>query len=95
MSLDVDMGGGLDLQVPPLQLRDEVGPQGPLDVDGPRVMALDEVAVVAVHAAHEIADSRLGPRCKACRQARRLGRQGEGKVAQLRPSRVTLGGQQV
>jgi hypothetical protein len=56
------MRSGLDLQVPPLFVVVEFSCQRPLNIFGARVMALDQVAVVGVHHAHDVGKIRGRPR---------------------------------
>ena len=48
------MGSGFKLQIALSRVDAVVVPQGALDIDGVRVVALDQVAVVAVHRPHEV-----------------------------------------
>ena len=50
------MGGRLDLEVASFLVFIEVAGKRAFDIPGPGVMALDEIAVVAVHQAHEIGE---------------------------------------
>ena len=52
--LDGDMGFGFQLKVALLRILAVVVLHRPFDVDGVRVVTFDEVAVVAVHRAHEV-----------------------------------------
>ncbi len=83
-----------ELEIAPLRLSGEVGVQGALDVHGPGVMALDQVAVIAVHAAHEVAHGGRGARREPARERGRLRGQQEGKVAQAGPGILLRAGQQ-
>ena len=56
------MRSGLDLQVSPLFVVVEFSCQRPLNIFGARVMALDQVAVVGVHHAHDVGKIRGRPR---------------------------------
>ena len=74
--LDTDMGGRFDLEVASPFVLIEVADERARDIPGPRVVALDEVAVVAVHQAHEIGEVRgcrgmqPGAQGRACRSER-------------------------
>ena len=50
------MGCRFQLEIAPLRLGREVGVERAVDIDRARVVPFDQVAVVAVHAAHEAAD---------------------------------------
>ena len=50
------MGGRLDLEAASLFVFIEIARERALDIPGPGVVALDEIAVVAVHQAHEIGE---------------------------------------
>jgi hypothetical protein len=53
-ALDCDMRRSFELQVPLFRVLAVVVLEGALDVDRVRVVTLDEIAVIAVHRAHEI-----------------------------------------
>src|SRR2546430_16083740 len=52
------MRGGLLLEIAPLAIGVELAGERALDVLGSRVMSIDEIAVVAVHDAHESGEIR-------------------------------------
>ena len=52
--LHLDVRDGLQLQIPLLRIVPVVPRQRSLDVHGMRVVPLDEIAVVAVHRAHDV-----------------------------------------
>ena len=83
--LHSDMRRRLKLEVAAFRFSGEVGVKRALDIDGARVVPLDQVAVVAVHATDEVAD-RGGRRGReASGQARRILAEQEGEVAQPSP----------
>jgi len=78
--LDFDVRPRLELERALCRVRGIVGAKRALDVDRVGVVALDEVAVVAVHRPDEGSDFRAHVRVKLCRQPMRLGRQVDGEV---------------
>ena len=89
-----DMRCRLALQVASLRIPGIIELQRPFDVDRPSVMTLDQVAVVAVHAADEVADRENRFRRKSSRQGRCLRAELEREVAQVGPGRMGLGWKQ-
>ena len=79
--LDGDVSCRFELEIAPLRLGREVGVECALDIDRACVMPFDQVAVVAVHAAHEIADGSSRAGRQAPSQAGRILSQREGEVA--------------
>ena len=68
LGLHADMRGRFQLQMAALRLVVEVAGQSPCDVAWPRVMPLDEVAVVGVHDADEAGEVGGGRRMQALAQ---------------------------
>ena len=91
--LDTDMGGRFDLEVASPFVLIEVADQRARDIRGPRVVALDEVAVVGVHQAYEIGEVRgcrgmqPGAQGGACR-TERCDRIGDRFRRLLQPGRL-------
>jgi hypothetical protein len=74
MGLDANMGGGFDLKVSSPLIRVEIAREGAFDISGACDMALDQVAVVGVHHAHERSELIGGARVQGraqCRGSRR------------------------
>ena len=75
--LNADMGGRFDLEVASSFVLVEITDERARDIPGPCVVALDEIAVVAVHQAHETGEIRgcrgmqPGAQGSACRRERR------------------------
>ena len=89
-----DMSGGLDLEVATARFRGEIGAHSAFDIDRKRIMALDKVGVLAIHASHEIAHGYCRAGGKATGQRARLGGQKEGEVMQSGPTGLFASGQQ-
>ena len=85
--LHAHVRGGLELQIAPRLVGVELAGQRPLDVARPRVMALDQVAVVGVHDPHEIGEVRRRPRMQRLAERRRRRRQLRDDIRD-RPRRV-------
>ena len=85
--LDLDVGTRFELEPPLRSIRRVVGAQRAVDVDRMGVVALDEVAVVAVHRPHEGSDLRSHVGMKLSRQPMRPGRQIDGQVFKTAPMR--------
>ncbi len=65
------MGGGFELEVAPLLVLVEIACQRALDIARACVVALDQVAVIGVHDAHEIGE--IGSRARMQALAERGG----------------------
>ena len=83
LPLHTDMGHGLDLEVAAPFVRVQIGGQRPLDLPGPRVVALNEIRVVAVHDPHEIGQAGGGARMQPGAQPFCHGDELGGQVGQL------------
>lgn len=68
--LHLDVGDRLALQIPPTGIGRIVTAQRPVDVDGVGVVSLDQLRIVAVHRADEVADA--GAQDRGSRPARPL-----------------------
>lgn len=71
LALYPDVGARLDLKLATLGVAIELIGQRELNVTRARVVALDEVAVVAVHHAHQIGQARTTDRMQARTELRR------------------------
>ncbi|WP_211256231.1 hypothetical protein [Edaphobacter aggregans] len=58
LRLDSDMRRCFDLQVAPLLILVQLPRQSALNISGPRIVSLDQVAVVGIHDAHSISQVR-------------------------------------
>ena len=89
--LDGDVGLGFELEVPLAFILAVVVLQGAFDVDRVCVVPLDQVAVIAVHRAHEIGQRRGDAVRQASAESRRACRQVDGKVGEFAPLWRVLG----
>jgi hypothetical protein len=69
------MRSRLDLQIPPLFIVVELPQERALDLLGPGVMTLDEVAVVGIHDAHDVGEFGRGARMQSFSQSGRRRRE--------------------
>ena len=88
-ALDGDMGVGLKLEVALLRVAAIVVFEGALDIDRVRIVALDQVRVVAVHRPHEGCERGEEARGKAAAEASRFLAEVEGEVGE--PGAVARG----
>ena len=86
-SLHGDMGPGLELQIALARIGAVVVPERPLDIDGVRVMPLDQIAVVAVHRAHELGQGREHAMREASLESGSPRRQLQRQIGQPGPAR--------
>ena len=63
--LQLDMGPGLNLEIPARLIGIEVVGESPFNIQGPRVVPFDEVRVVAIHDPHEFCQAGGGSRVQA------------------------------
>ena len=80
--LDVDVRFGLELEVALLGVLAVVALEGALDIDRVRVVAFDQVAVVAVHRPHEIGERGQQAFGQGAPEAGALLRQLQGEIGQ-------------
>ena len=78
--LDLDVGAGFELQISLVLVLGKIAGERALDVDGQSVMALDEVRIVAVHRADQVAHPGADDGVQPSRQSVRLRDQVGGEV---------------
>lgn len=83
--LDGDMRPGLELQAAPFRVGAVVALQGALDIGRMGVVALDEVAVVALRRPDKAGEGRQQALRQASAEVRRARGQLEGQIRQRRP----------
>ena len=92
--LDCDMGFGFELEIALFGLGAVVALQCTLDIDGVCVVALDQVAVVAVHCPDESCERGVHTRWQASAEARGPRGQLDGEVGQPGPVPGAFGDQE-